>query len=285
MCCVVTSAPPSQFVVSVRGTVVLNVLTPTLVGITLFGKPSGALALLLPCCCIALAMPLQRIVHCPESTPVLARCWRCPNPVAAVPLQCAGRPFWRSICGPRCDQDDTAASKDVFKILKCKDSGSPRKSKKVPLTFGTPGWQVVMPLLSGIKKCLMRTPSNDHQNRVTVQDVEITEYEPALFHELRDLFGYQPSAYLKNLGISPSPRLADSSVMPFPPSIPRAPQAPPPPPATLCKPCQRLRCTALSGSPPHTLSHHAPQPSTLSAACDSLCKIHGIHCTPAALPQ
>ena len=39
VCCVVTSAPPSQFVLSVRSTIVLNVLTPTLVGIMLFVKP------------------------------------------------------------------------------------------------------------------------------------------------------------------------------------------------------------------------------------------------------
>ena len=36
--CVVTSAPPSQFVVSVRSTIVVNVLTPTLVGMILFIK-------------------------------------------------------------------------------------------------------------------------------------------------------------------------------------------------------------------------------------------------------
>ena len=36
--CVVTRAPPSQFVVSVRSTIVLNVLTPTLVGTILFVK-------------------------------------------------------------------------------------------------------------------------------------------------------------------------------------------------------------------------------------------------------
>ena len=36
--CVVTSAPRSQFVVSVRSTIVLNVLTPTLVGVVLFIK-------------------------------------------------------------------------------------------------------------------------------------------------------------------------------------------------------------------------------------------------------
>ena len=36
--CVVTSAPPSPFVVSVRSTIVPNVLTPTLVGIILFFK-------------------------------------------------------------------------------------------------------------------------------------------------------------------------------------------------------------------------------------------------------
>ena len=34
--CVVTRAPPSQFVVAVRSTMVVNVLTPTLVGIMLF---------------------------------------------------------------------------------------------------------------------------------------------------------------------------------------------------------------------------------------------------------
>ena len=32
VCCVVRSIPPSQFVVSVKSTIVLNVLTPTLVG-------------------------------------------------------------------------------------------------------------------------------------------------------------------------------------------------------------------------------------------------------------
>ena len=36
--CVVTSAPPSHFVVSVRSTIVLNVLTSTLVGMILFVK-------------------------------------------------------------------------------------------------------------------------------------------------------------------------------------------------------------------------------------------------------
>ena len=38
VCCVVRSAPPSQLVMSVRSTIVLNVLTPTLVGATLFVK-------------------------------------------------------------------------------------------------------------------------------------------------------------------------------------------------------------------------------------------------------
>ena len=38
VCCVVTSAPPSQFVVSVRSTTVVMVLTPTLVEIILFVK-------------------------------------------------------------------------------------------------------------------------------------------------------------------------------------------------------------------------------------------------------
>ena len=38
VCCVVRSAPPSQFVMSVRSTIVLNVLTPTLVGQMLFVK-------------------------------------------------------------------------------------------------------------------------------------------------------------------------------------------------------------------------------------------------------
>ena len=38
VCCVVKSAPPSQFVMSVRSTIVLNVLTPTLVGQMLFVK-------------------------------------------------------------------------------------------------------------------------------------------------------------------------------------------------------------------------------------------------------
>ena len=38
VCCVVRSAPPSQFVMSVRSTIVLNVLTPTLVGAMLFVK-------------------------------------------------------------------------------------------------------------------------------------------------------------------------------------------------------------------------------------------------------
>ena len=38
VCCVARSAPPSQFVMSVRSTIVLNVLTPTLVGPVLFVK-------------------------------------------------------------------------------------------------------------------------------------------------------------------------------------------------------------------------------------------------------
>ena len=38
VCCVVKSTPPSQFVMSVRSTIVLNVLTPTLVGAMLFVK-------------------------------------------------------------------------------------------------------------------------------------------------------------------------------------------------------------------------------------------------------
>ena len=38
VCCVVRNAPPSQFVMSVRSTNVLNVLTPTLVGAMLFVK-------------------------------------------------------------------------------------------------------------------------------------------------------------------------------------------------------------------------------------------------------
>ena len=38
VCCVAKGAPPSQFVMSVRSTIVLNVLTPTLVGPRLFVK-------------------------------------------------------------------------------------------------------------------------------------------------------------------------------------------------------------------------------------------------------
>ena len=38
VCCVARSAPPSQFVMSVRSTIVLKVLTPTLVGPMLFVK-------------------------------------------------------------------------------------------------------------------------------------------------------------------------------------------------------------------------------------------------------
>ena len=38
VCCVARSAPPLQFVMSVRSTIVLNVLTPTLVGPMLFVK-------------------------------------------------------------------------------------------------------------------------------------------------------------------------------------------------------------------------------------------------------
>ena len=36
--CVAKGAPPSQFVMSVRSTIVMNVLTPTLVGPMLFVK-------------------------------------------------------------------------------------------------------------------------------------------------------------------------------------------------------------------------------------------------------
>ena len=38
MCCVVRSAPPSQLVMSVKSTIVPNILTPTLVGAMLFVK-------------------------------------------------------------------------------------------------------------------------------------------------------------------------------------------------------------------------------------------------------
>ena len=38
VCCVARSAPSSQFMMSVRSTIVLNVLTPTLVGPMLFVK-------------------------------------------------------------------------------------------------------------------------------------------------------------------------------------------------------------------------------------------------------
>ena len=38
VCCIARSAPPSLFVMSVRSTIVLNVLTPTLVGPMLFVK-------------------------------------------------------------------------------------------------------------------------------------------------------------------------------------------------------------------------------------------------------
>ena len=36
VCCVAKGAPPLQFVMSVGSTIVLNVLTPTLMGATLF---------------------------------------------------------------------------------------------------------------------------------------------------------------------------------------------------------------------------------------------------------
>ena len=38
VCCFAKGAPPSQFVMSIRSTIVLNVLTPTLVGPMLFVK-------------------------------------------------------------------------------------------------------------------------------------------------------------------------------------------------------------------------------------------------------
>ena len=38
VCCVVRSVPPSRFVVNGKSTIVLNVLTPTLVGPMLFVK-------------------------------------------------------------------------------------------------------------------------------------------------------------------------------------------------------------------------------------------------------
>ena len=38
VCCVANGAPPPQFVMSVRSTIVMNVLTPTLVGPMLFVK-------------------------------------------------------------------------------------------------------------------------------------------------------------------------------------------------------------------------------------------------------
>ena len=38
VCCVARNAPPSEFVMSVRSTIVLNVLTPILVGPMLFVK-------------------------------------------------------------------------------------------------------------------------------------------------------------------------------------------------------------------------------------------------------
>ena len=38
VCCVVRSVPPSKFVMSVKSTIVLNVLTPTHVGPMLFVK-------------------------------------------------------------------------------------------------------------------------------------------------------------------------------------------------------------------------------------------------------
>ena len=38
VCCVAGSAPPLQFVMSVRSTIALNALTPTLVGPMLFVK-------------------------------------------------------------------------------------------------------------------------------------------------------------------------------------------------------------------------------------------------------
>ena len=41
VCCVARSAPLSQFVMSVRSTIVLNVLTPRLVGPMLFVKYNG----------------------------------------------------------------------------------------------------------------------------------------------------------------------------------------------------------------------------------------------------
>ena len=38
VCCVANGAPPSQFVMSIRSNIVMNVLTPTLVGAMLFVK-------------------------------------------------------------------------------------------------------------------------------------------------------------------------------------------------------------------------------------------------------
>ena len=60
MYCVVTSAPPSQFVVSVRSTISVNVLTPTLVGIILFANHILSDIL---CCSILIFRLMQRALQ------------------------------------------------------------------------------------------------------------------------------------------------------------------------------------------------------------------------------
>ena len=60
MCGVVTSAPPPQFVVRIGSTIVVNVLTPTLVGINLF--VDHILSDIL-CCSIVMFRLMQCALH------------------------------------------------------------------------------------------------------------------------------------------------------------------------------------------------------------------------------
>eukprot|EP00667_Euglena_gracilis_P012543 EG_transcript_12888 len=77
------------------------------------------------------------------------------------------------------------------------------RTDALPLTFGSPSWRVVMPVLRTVQLLYLKgfeSAAADHTETFT--DCVIKAHQPASFHSLRSIFGYNPEQYLQDLGVN-----------------------------------------------------------------------------------
>eukprot|EP00667_Euglena_gracilis_P007217 EG_transcript_7280 len=80
----------------------------------------------------------------------------------------------------------------------------PRPQERArPLVFGEKGWRVIMPLLRAIQEFVLEGPVALPQRHVELSHgLLCTEYEPAIFAELREHWAYPSLTYLRHLGVN-----------------------------------------------------------------------------------